>query len=49
MIYIAVDHRHPNTGRPMPNGIPLALHDSIDNMDGYRLDFPRMIYYLNDC
>ena len=33
----------------MPNGIPLALHDSIDNMDGYRLDFPRMIYYLKDC
>ena len=49
MIYIAVDHRHPTTGRPMPNGIPVHLHDQIDHMDGYRLDFPRIIYYLRDC
>jgi len=49
MIYIAVDHRHPITGRPMPNGIPVHLHDQIDDQDGYRLDFPRIIYYLRDC
>jgi hypothetical protein len=49
MIYIAVDHWHPITGRPMPNGIPAHLHDQIDDMDGYRLDFPRIIYYLRDC
>jgi len=49
MIYIAVDHIHPLTGRPMPNGIPVELHDQIDDMDGYRLDFPRIIYYLQDC
>jgi hypothetical protein len=33
----------------MPNGIPVDLHDQIDDMDGYRLDFPRIIYYLQDC
>jgi hypothetical protein len=33
----------------MPNGIPADLHDQIDDMDGYRLDFPRIIYYLKDC
>ena len=49
MIYIAVDHIHPVTGRPMPNGIPVELHDQIDHADGYRLDFPRIIYYLKDC
>jgi len=49
MIYIAVDHIHPVTGRPMPNGIPVEQHDQIDHMDGYRLDFPRIIYYLKDC
>jgi hypothetical protein len=49
MIYIAVDHIHPVTGRPMPNGIPIELHDQIDHQDGYRLDFPRIIYYLYDC
>lgn len=49
MIYIAVDHIHPVTGRPMPNGIPIELHDQIDFMDGHRLDFPRIIYYLYDC
>lgn len=49
MIYIAIDHTHPETGRPMPNGIPIEQHDQIDHMDGYRLDFPRIIYYLQDC
>jgi len=49
MIYIAVDHIHPITGRPMPNGIPVHLHDQLDFMDGCRLDFPRIIYYLKDC
>jgi hypothetical protein len=33
----------------MPNGIPVHLHDKIDDTDGYRLDFPRIIYYLRDC
>jgi len=49
MIFIAVDHIHPVTGRPMPNGIPVHMHDQLDFMDGSRLDFPRMIYYLYDC
>ena len=49
MIYIAVDHIHPVTHRPMPNGIPVELHDQLDFMDGHRLDFPRIIYYLYDC
>ena len=49
MIYIAIDHIDPITGRPMPNGIPIHLHDQIDHMDGYRLDFPRIIHYLRDC
>jgi hypothetical protein len=49
MIFIAVDHIHPVTGRPMPNGIPVHLHEQLDFMDGHRLDFPRMIYYLRDC
>jgi len=49
MIYIAVDHIHSQNARPMPNGIPVELHDQIDHMDGYRLDFPRIIYYLQDC
>ena len=49
MIYIAVDHIHPATYRPMPNGIPVELHDQLDFMDGTRLDFPRVIYYLHDC
>ena len=49
MIYIAVDHIHPVTHRPMPNGIPVELHDQLDFMDGHRLDFPRIIYYLHDC
>jgi len=49
MIYIAVDHIHPTTYRPMPNGIPIDLHDQLDFMDGHRLDFPRIIYYLRDC
>jgi hypothetical protein len=49
MISIAVDHIHPITRRPMPNGIPVHLHDQLDFMDGHRLDFPRIIYYLHDC
>jgi len=49
MIYIAIDHIHPITHRPMPNGIPVHLHDQLDFMDGHRLDFPRIIYYLRDC
>lgn len=49
MISIAVDHIHPVTRRPMPNGIPVELHDQLDFMDGHRLDFPRIIYYLRDC
>ena len=49
MIHIAVDHIHPITHRPMPNGIPVHLHDKLDFLDGQRLDFPRIIYYLRDC
>ena len=49
MIFISVDHIDPITHRPMPNGIPIDLHDQLDFMDGYRLDFPRIIYYLRDC
>ena len=49
MIYIAIDHIHPVTGRPMPNGIPVDLHDQIDVLPNDRLDFPRIIYYLYDC
>ena len=49
MIYIAIDHIHPVTGRPMPNGIPVHQHDCIDQLGNDRLDFPRIIYYLRDC
>ena len=49
MIYIAIDHVHPVTGRPMPNGIPIHLHDQVDLLPNDRLDFPRIIYYLRDC
>ena len=49
MIYIAIDHIHPKTGRAMPNGIPVHQHDYIDQLDNDRLDFPRIIYYLRDC
>ena len=49
MIYISIDHVHPITGRPMPNGIPVELHDQIDQLGDDRLDFPRIIYYLRDC
>ena len=48
MIYIAIDHVHPVTGRPMPNGIPLHQHDILDQLGIDRLDFPRIIYYLHD-
>jgi hypothetical protein len=33
----------------MPNGIPVHLHNQLDHLDGRRLDFPRIIYYLQDC
>ena len=33
----------------MPNGIPLEQHHLIEGMDGYRLDYPRIIYYLHQC
>jgi len=49
VIYLAIDHRDPATGRPMPNGIPLEQHHLIEHMDGHRLDFPRIIYYLHQC
>jgi len=49
VIYLAIDHRDPATGRPMPNGIPLSQHHLIELMDGYRLDYPRIIYYLHQC
>ena len=49
MIYLAIDHRDPATGRPMPNGIPLEQHHLIEHMDGRRLDYPRIIYYLHQC
>ena len=49
MIYIAIDHRDPITGRPMPNGIPLEQHHLIEGMDGHRLDYPRILYYLHQC
>lgn len=49
MIYLAIDHIDPNTNRPMPNGIPLNQHHLIESMDGTRLDYPRIIYYLKDC
>jgi len=49
MIYLAIDHVDPNTNRPMPNGIPQSQHPLIESMDGTRLDYPRIIYYLRDC
>ena len=49
MIYLAIDHRDPVSGRPMPNGIPLAQHHLIERMDGHRLDYPRIYYYLHQC
>ena len=49
MIYLAIDHRDPVSGRPMPNGIPLEQHHLIESMDGHRLDYPRIIYYLHQC
>ena len=33
----------------MPNGIPLEQHHLIERMDGYRLDYPRIHYYLQQC
>ena len=33
----------------MPNGIPLAQHHLIERMDGHRLDYPRIYYYLRQC
>jgi hypothetical protein len=49
MIHLAIDHRDPVTGRPMPNGIPLEQHHLIEQMDGHRLDYPRILYYLHQC
>jgi hypothetical protein len=49
MIHIAVDHINPNTQKPMPNGIPAHLHDQLDQFDGQRLDFPRIVHYFRDC
>jgi hypothetical protein len=33
----------------MPNGIPLEQHHLIEGMDGHRLDYPRILYYLHQC
>lgn len=33
----------------MPNGIPLEQHHLIESMDGHRLDYPRILYYLHQC
>jgi len=49
MIHLAIDHVDPKTNRPMPNGIPQSQHHLIESMDGSRLDYPRIIYYLKDC
>jgi len=49
VIYLAIDHRDHISGRPMPNGIPLEQHHMIEHMDSYRLDYPRIIYYLHQC
>jgi hypothetical protein len=49
VIYLAIDHRDPDSGRPMPNGIALAQHHLIESMDGHRLDYPRLLYYLHQC
>jgi hypothetical protein len=49
MLYLAIDYRDPESGRPMPNGIPLEQHHLIEGMDGYRLDYPRILYYLHQC
>ena len=49
MIYLAIDRRDPVTGRPMPNGIPPEQHHLIEQMDGHRLDYPRILYYLHQC
>lgn len=49
MIYLAIDHRDPVSGRPMPNGIPKEQHHLIEQMDGHRVDYPRILYYLHQC
>lgn len=46
MIYLAIDHQDPKSGRPMPNGIPQSQHHLIERQDGRRLDYPRILYYL---
>jgi hypothetical protein len=33
----------------MPNGIPQEQHHLIESMDGHRLDYPRITYYLHQC
>jgi cyclophilin family peptidyl-prolyl cis-trans isomerase len=49
VIYLAIDHRDPVSGKPMPNGIPLEQHHLIKSQDGRRLDYPRIVYYLHQC
>ena len=49
MIYLAIDHVDPVSRRPMPNGIPLSQHALIEQMDGHRLDYPRLLYYTKQC
>jgi hypothetical protein len=49
MIYLAIDHRDPLSGRPMPNGIPAEQHHLLEQSDGLRLDYPRILYYLHQC
>jgi hypothetical protein len=49
MINIAIDHFDPVSKKPMPNGIPLELHNKIETMDVKRLDYPRLINYLDQC
>jgi hypothetical protein len=48
-LHLAIDFFDPATGRAMPNGIPKELHRQIEQMDGRRLDYPRLIYYLKQC
>lgn len=49
MIYLAIDNIDPVTRRPLPNGIPVEQLPYIEGMDGRRLDYPRILYYLKDC
>ena len=49
MINLIVDYKDPLTGRLLPNGIPPDQHHLIEQMDGHRLDYPRLFYYLHQC